>query len=92
MNPTISVCIVTLLFLKIIFVCLVSVFVHAHLMVRGQFVGLGFLLLLCVAQVLNLGDQGFWALPLPTETSWSSVCITEYLACSGHVLFVGKCV
>lgn len=65
-----------------------GIFVYAHFKVRGQFVGLGSLP--CVAQGLNLGDPGFWEMPLPTEPSWSSVCITECVACTGHALFVEK--
>lgn len=79
MDPTISVCITALLFKKLyLFVCFVGVLVHTHLKVRGQFVELGSLLLPCVAQVLNFSDQGFWDVPLPTEPSWSSVCIIEF--------------
>lgn len=53
------------------------VLVHTHLKVRGQFVELDSLLP-CVAQVLNFSDQGFGDMPLPTEPSWSSVCIIDF--------------
>lgn len=51
---------------------------HATLLrkVRGQFVGIGFLLLLCGSQGLKSCCQAWWQAPIPDEPSlWPSTVV-----------------